>query len=103
MENEMMNNMEAMNENLVDAMPEVEDLVPSVDTNDAEMPHASGNFGKTVMTMVAGAVAYKAAELVCVHVIVPLWGKLTTRFAKKQVSEEIMEAEATEVNDTEEE
>lgn len=32
MENEMMNNMDAMTENLTDAMPEVDNLVPSVDT-----------------------------------------------------------------------
>ena len=31
MENEMMNNMDAMTENLTDAMPEVDNLVPSVD------------------------------------------------------------------------
>lgn len=102
MENEMMNNMEAMNESLAAAMPEVEDLVPSVDTNVAEMPHASGNFGKTVKMMVAGALAYKAAELLCVHVAVPLWGKLTNRLATKKDFEETIEVEATEVNDTEE-
>lgn len=37
MENEMMNNMDAMTENLTDAMPEVDNLVPSVDENHAEM------------------------------------------------------------------
>lgn len=31
MENEMMNNMDAMTENLTDATPEVDNLVPSVD------------------------------------------------------------------------
>ena len=37
MENEMMNNMDAMTENLTDAMPEVDNLVPSVDENHAEV------------------------------------------------------------------
>ena len=46
MENEMMNSMDAMTENLTDAMPEVDNLVPSVDENHAEMSSASGSFGK---------------------------------------------------------
>lgn len=37
MENEMMNNMDAMTENLTDAMPEVDNLVPSVDENHKEI------------------------------------------------------------------
>lgn len=45
MENEMMNNMDAMTENLTDATPEVDNLVPSVDENHAEMSSASGSFG----------------------------------------------------------
>ena len=57
MENEMMNNMDTMTENLTDAMPEVDNLVPSVDENHAEMPSASGNFGKTAVFMLAGAAA----------------------------------------------
>lgn len=72
MENEMMNNMDAMTENLTDAMPEVDNLVPSVDENHAEMSSASGSFGKTAVFMLAGAAAYKGAELLCKHVLVPL-------------------------------
>lgn len=49
MENEMMNNMDAMTENLTDAMPEVDNLVPSVDENHVEMSSASGSFGKTAV------------------------------------------------------
>lgn len=63
MENEMMNNMDAMTENLTDAMPEVDNLVPSVDENHAEMSSASGSFGKTAVFMLAGAAAYKGAVL----------------------------------------
>lgn len=104
MENEMTNNMEAMTENLANTMPEVEDLVPSVDTNDAEMPSASGNFGKTAAWMLAGAAAYKGAELLCKHVIVPLVYKVAARMeSKKAKSEPIEFPEATEVEDSDEE
>lgn len=104
MENEMTNNMEAMTENLANAMPEVENLVPSVDTNDAEMPSASGNFGKTAAWMLAGAAAYKGAELLCKHVIVPLVYKMVARIeSKKAKSEPIEFPEATEVEDSDEE
>ena len=48
MENEMMNNMDAMTENLTDAMPEVDNLVPSVDENHAEMSSASGSFDGSI-------------------------------------------------------
>lgn len=100
MENEMMNKMDPM----ADAMPEVDNLVPSVDTNDAEMPSASGNFGKTVAWMLAGAVAYKGAELLCKHVIVPLWYKVTARIENKKAKSEPIEfQEATEVEDSDEE
>ena len=103
MENEMANNMEAMTENLANAMPEVEDLVPSVDTNDAEMPSASGNFGKTAAWMLVGAAVYKGAELLCKHVIVPLVYKVAARMESKKVKEEPIEAEVTEVEDSDEE
>jgi hypothetical protein len=99
MENEMMNKMDTM----TDAMPEVENLVPSVDTNDAEMPSASGNFGKTAAWMLAGAAVYKGVEVLCKHVIVPLWYKATVRMESKDAKEESVEAEATEVEDSEEE
>lgn len=99
MENEMMNKMDTM----TDAMPEVENLVPSVDTNDAEMPSASGNFGKTAVWMLAGAAAYKGAELLCKHVIVPLWYKVAARIESKKAKEEPIEAEVTEVEDSDEE
>lgn len=100
MENEMMNKMDTM----TDAMPEVENLVPSVDTNDAEMPSASGNFGKTAAWMLAGAAAYKGAELLCKHVIVPLVYKMVARIeSKKAKSEPIESPEATEMEDSDEE
>lgn len=103
MENEMMNNMDAMTENLTDAMPEVDNLVPSVDENPAEMPSASGNFGKTAVFMLAGAAAYKGAELLCKHVLVPLWYKATAKMESKKAKEEPIEAEVTEVEESEEE
>lgn len=104
MENEMTNNMEAMTENLANAMPEVENLVPSVDTNDAEMPSVSGNFGKTAVWMLAGAAAYKGAEMLCKHVIVPLWYKVAARMESKKTKNEPIEfPEATEVEDSDEE
>lgn len=103
MENEMMNKMDTMTENLADAMPEVENLVPSVDVNNAEMPSASGNFGKTAAMMLAGAAAYKGAELLCKYVIVPLWHKAASRMENRKAKEEPIEAEVTEVEDTEEE
>lgn len=100
MENEMMNKMDTM----TDAMPEVENLVPSVDTNDAEMPSASGNFGKTALVMLAGAAVYKGVEMLCKHVIVPLWYKATVRMESKKAKNESIEfPEATEVEDSEEE
>ena len=100
MENEMMNKMDTM----TDAMPEVEDLVPSVDTNDAEMPSASGNFGKTALVMLAGAAVYKGVEVLCKHVIVPLWYKATARMESKKAKNESIEfPEATEVEDSDEE
>ncbi len=99
MENEMMNKMDPM----ADAMPEVDNLVPSVDTNDAEMPSASGNFGKTAAWMLAGAAAYKGAEMLCKHVMVPLCYKLAAWMESKKAKEESIEAEVTEVEDTEEE
>ena len=87
MENEMMNKMDTM----TDAMPEVENLVPSVDTNDAEMPSASGNFGKTALVMLAGAAVYKGVEMLCKHVIVPLWYKATVRMESKKAKNESIE------------
>ena len=100
MENEMMNKMDTM----TDAMPEVEDLVPSVDTNDAEMPSASGNFGKTALSMLAGAAVYKGVETLCKYVIVPLWYKATARMESKKAKNEPIEfPEATEVEDSDEE
>jgi len=102
MENEMMNKMDTMTENLADAMPEVDNLVPSVDVNNAEMPNASGNFGKTAAWMLAGAVVYKGAELLGKYVIVPLWYKTSNWLASKKAKEEPIEAEVTEVEDTEE-
>lgn len=99
MENEMMNKMDTV----TDAMPEADNLVPSVDTNDAEMPSASGNFGKTAAWMLAGAAAYKGAELLCKHVIVPLCYKVAAWMESKKAKEEPIEAEVTEVENTEEE
>lgn len=104
MENEMTNNMEAMTENLANAMPEVEDLIPSVDTNDAEMPSTSGNFGKMALAMLAGAAVYKGVETLCKHVIVPLWYKATARMeSKKSKNEPIEFTEVSEVEDSDEE
>lgn len=96
MENEMMNNMDAMTESLTDAMPEVDNLVPSVDENPAEMPSASGSFGKTAVFMLAGAVAYKGAELLCKHVLVPLCYKAKNWIDSKKAKDEPIEAEVTE-------
>lgn len=104
MENEMTNNMEAMTENLANAMPEVEDLIPSVDTNDAEMPSTSGNFGKMALAMLAGAAVYKGVETLCKHVIVPLWYKATARMERKKSKNEPIEfTEVSEVEDSDEE
>lgn len=103
MENEMMNNMDAMAENLTDAMPEVDNLVPSVDENHAEMSSASGNFGKTAVFMLAGAAAYKGAELLCKHVLVPLCYKAKNWIDSKKAKDEPIEAEGTEVVETDEE
>ena len=96
MENEMMNNMDAMTENLTDAMPEVDNLVPSVDENHAEMSSASGSFGKTAVFMLAGAAAYKGAELLCKHVLVPLCYKAKNWIDSKKAKDEPIEAEVTE-------
>lgn len=103
MENEMMNKMDTMTENLADAMPEIDKLVPSVDANNAEMPSASGNFGKTAAWMLAGAAIYKSAELLGKYVIVPLCYKAGNWFANKKAKEEPIEAEVTEVEDSDEE
>lgn len=103
MENEMTNNMDAMTENLTDAMPEVDNLVPSVDENHAEMSSTSGNFGKTAVFMLAGAATYKGAELLCKHVLVPLCYKAKNWIDSKKAKDEPIEAEATEVVETDEE
>lgn len=103
MENEMMNNMDAMTENLTDAMPEVDNLVPSVDENHVEMSSASGSFGKTAVFMLAGAAAYKGAELLCKHVLVPLCYKAKNWIDSKKAKNEPIEAEVTEVVETDEE
>ena len=95
MENEMMNNMDAMTENLTDAMPE--------DENHAEMSSASGSFGKTAVFMLAGAAAYKGAELLCKHVLVPLCYKAKNWIDSKKAKDEPIEAEVTEVVETDEE
>lgn len=98
MENEMMNNMDAMTENLTDAMPEVDNLVPSVDENHAEMSSASGSFGKTAVFMLAGAAAYKGAELLCKHVLVPLCYKAKNWIDSKKAKDEPIEAETLYAN-----
>ena len=103
MENEMMNNMDAMTENLTDAMPEVDNLVPSVDENHAEMSSASGSFGKMAVFMLAGAAAYKGAELLCKNVLVPLCYKAKNWIDSKKEKDEPIEAEVTEVVETDEE
>ena len=104
METEMANNMEAMTENLKKAMPEVEDLVSSGDTNNKEMPSASGDFGKTAAAMLVGAAVYKGAELLCKHVIVPLVYKVASRMESKKAKNKPIEfPEASEVEDSDEE
>lgn len=85
MENEMMNNMDAMTE------------------NHAEMSSTSGSFGKTAVFMLAGAAAYKGAELLCKHVLVPLCYKAKNWIDSKKAKDEPIEAEVTEVVETDEE
>ena len=61
MENEMMNNMDTMTENLTDAMPEVDNLVPSVDENHAEMSLARRQYSCWLVPQLTRALSCSAS------------------------------------------